>query len=138
MTNIHLGFHVSRQCLLRVMLPFIFIIVLAVDWERPTIQELHILMIHHYSAAVISVLLWSIGCGMAPQVQYMVLQMFKNFRTYSHLWSTVKPTFKWLRKTTTSPHLPGLPGVHYLISCNSFNLFFIVLFNVVKELGNVL
>ena len=67
------------------MVPFTFIIVLAVDWERPTIQELHILMIHQYSSAVISVLSWSIGCGMAPQVQYTVLQLSKNFRTQSSL-----------------------------------------------------
>ena len=67
------------------MVPFTFIIVLAVDWERPTIQELHILMIHQYSAAVISVFLRSIGCGIAPQVQCTVLQMFKNFRTQSSL-----------------------------------------------------
>ena len=90
------------------MVPFTFIIVLAVDWERPTIQELRTLMIHQYSVTVISVLLWFIGGGIAPQEQCTVCVQKSSL-------TTEKPIFKHLKENITLQLLyKGIPGVHYL------------------------
>ena len=84
------------------------IIVLAGDWERPTIQELHILMIHQYSVTVTSVLLWFIGCGIAPQEQCTVCVQKSSL-------TAGKPIFKYVKENITLQLLyKGIPGVHYL------------------------
>ena len=110
------------------MVPFTFIIVLAVDWERPTIQELHILMIHQYSVTVTSVLLWFIGCGIAPQEQCTVCVQKSSL-------TTGKPIFKYLKENITLQFITRASQV-YTISdhIKSFN-FFLFDWLIVKKAG---